>query len=195
MKVYVLGSSHDLDKLDKKFFDENITVGVNQTFKRAMDVGSHLKYWTAIDNVMKFFDWICSDESANTVKFVPNIYNVDVRLFNLHQGKIKRGEMDLRTFTRRHFNGRFLVQNVDKMDAVVIDELEYSIFSGISIAVGLGATEIVLRGVSLGGTYFDGDGGSNRPEYYENIRKLMQGKIIPVLTANHIQFRNETGLG
>lgn len=184
--IYVIATSNDLQKLDKAFFRDNITIGINQSYIRAEQVGEQLTYWVCLDEFFKFFFWCKGDTSPNTFKFIPVGYYVDSRIKNL---KKACREDCIRVYRPRRFHLKFR-GNID--GPPVLDDLKYTIFSAVSLAVCLGAEKIVLRGVSLGGKYVDETIKMKRDSYFEDVRNIFTGTVFPALKRIGIDLVNET---
>lgn len=189
--VYVLGSSMDLANLDKSFFENNVTIGVNHAYKRSKDVGEHIKYLVTLDNSMVVFDFLSSPESTQTIKLVPADYMVDIRFHDLYQKAKKEGRKDLVIYDRHDFTGKFQPVVPDNLEGVKLDVLDHTIFTAISLAVSMKPEEIVLRGVSLAGArYHEPTHNPDRYPYFEAVRDVLFVAEIVLRRDHGISLRN-----
>lgn len=184
-EIYILATSNDLLKLDKEFFKSNLTIGINQSYIRAEQVGEQLTYWVCLDEFFRFFFWCHGDSSPDTYKWIPKSYRCDHRINNL----IKACRKDcIRMFQPRKWTGTFR----GSLSPPILDDVHYTIFSAVSLAVLLGAKRIKLRGVSLGGKYVDETLKMKRDSFYEQVRNIFVGTIRPSLRQRGIELTNET---
>jgi len=184
--IYVLGTSEDLRRLDKKFFDDNITIGVNQSYLRAEQVGSELTYWVTLDESFKFFFWMHGDTSPHTYKFIWKRYCLDHRFKKLK--KVCREDC-IRIYDHRPL-GQVFKATLDQ--PIILDQRKYTIITAISIATALRPKEIRLRGVALTGKYIDATIQTKWDNYYEEIGNYLKGFVWPALKRMGIKFVNET---
>ena len=188
--IYVLATSKDINRLDKEFFDKNFTIGINQAYKRAEECGSQLTMWVCLDEFFKFYQWVRQDASHDTIKFVPAKYLADSRL-----GALWNGYMDCRIklfqpwdmVGHKKFNCHFNAKG-----GLILDEMCYSIFTALSLAVLLGTKKIILRGVSLKGDYFDSAIFTSRDVYYDDIKRRFKKYAVPALRNMGIDIENQT---
>lgn len=195
-KVYVLGTSKDINKLDKRFFAENETIGINGAYRAAETHNEQLTEWISHDQFYLFYPWIISNSMPLTRKWIYEWYVQDERLnkFNpkkTHHKKPEWSEHIVRFYDlQRHTTPK--LAPVITNDKAVLDDYLFTIFTAISLAVGLGYSDIRLRGVSLKGDYFDSEIETNRDNYYYEIKMGFYKQICPALKKLGISIVNET---
>lgn len=190
-EIYILGTSKDITRLDHDFFESHTTIGINQAFKRAEECTSQLTYWLCLDEFFKFHDWVRGGTSPDTIKMVPAKYLADSRLAkvwrNHHENGVRLYSPGINMVGSTKFNCK-----INEKGGIILDEMCYTIFTALSLAVLLGARSIVLRGVSLKGDYFDSAIFTSRDVYYDDIKRRFRMYALPALRNAGISIRNDT---
>ena len=201
--IYIIGTSQDILTLDRDFFKDKISIGINSAYKVARGL---LTYWMAADRYFKFHEFVAHNEAPLTKKFVWVDYAADDRL-NVFRGTghtdpIHRAQVKdwlIYFYSCKTPTPQTLSPTVtfDKEKLSVLDNYVYTLPICIGLAVGLGATEIRLRGVSFGnGGHFDDDDPKSCHEAWDNNYEpqvlIFKKDILPALQKLNIPIINET---
>ena len=193
--AYILGTSEDVNRLDHEWYLGKDVIGINSSYEAAARANTELTEWICHDQYFAFHEWV-RHGPTKTRKWVWREYCEDDRLFVFDprhpKFDSKYRHNNVRFFTLRpHSQKAELTPAVDE-DSAVLDDYLYTIFTAISLAVGLGYTDLRLRGVSHAGDYFGGSINCNRDAYYYEMMLIFKKKILPALKALNIPITNET---
>ena len=152
-------------------------------------------------------DWLCFDQyhisfakwveetSVKCRKWIFSDYIEDDRLERYlprHPDYEKVKHRDVRFFD---VNKPFTLDPfvVDEPTGTRLDSHEFTVFTAISLAVGLGCDSIHMRGLSFGGSHFDDN--QNDPKIdrvYCQQASYFKKYMLPLLKARGIPIVNET---
>lgn len=213
MQIWILGTSDDINKLDENWYKDKITIGINTAYRKAKD---RLTHWLCFDQCFMFYDWLRNNEAPNTQKWIFNDYRSDDRLniFLPPPRARKRDFVDPNAAFAKNIVHFYLVHpfinsmdpyiQLDRNEAYenmmgrpgsgmsVLDADRYTLITAISLAIGLGATEIRLRGVGFQGGYFDDKDQCNLDNVYEEQARIIGRKVLPALQKRGIRLYNDT---
>lgn len=197
MQIHVLGTSTDLNRLAKEWFKDKYVIGINSSYQRAEQLGVELTEWLCHDHFMSFFNWVLSNKAPVTRKWILYDYVTDDRL----QKFVKPVKDEWKDHRVQFYQVRKppygtlqpnVVQALKNEELPVLDDNFFTIFTAISLAVGLGATDIRLRGVSLKGNYFNEHIDCDRDKYNQAIKQTFQKTIVPWFKSTGRTLHNET---
>lgn len=145
--IYVVGSGKSLDFIDKSFFENKITIGVNQVFKKFVPTYSVRKEHCLLKSIL--------DLGLNTVHFVSKYDTGN------HKSKTNYNLDGTIVFDHDHNNCK-VNDNLPSGDKLIVS---YStITTGIHLAAYMGAKNIIIIGHDCGTI----DGEPNFKGYHTN---------------------------
>ena len=130
--IYIIASGKSLDFLDKSFFDNKITIGINQCYKYISPTYCIRKEHQFIDDVLK--------ETSDSVIHFVSIGNCGGN----NTSNVKNYMMNKRIVFFPHFYNHHTLNDLPSEGNIVVS---YStITSGIHLAAYMGAKNIILVG-------------------------------------------------
>ena len=207
--VYILGTSEDLNKLPRGWFEGKKTIGINSAYRIAEKYNIQLDHWLCFDQCFVFYDWVRDNTAPLTHKWIFNDYRIDDRL-NIF---VPPPKYHLKTWVnphpqfaehRVHF---YMVKEIgiefkpyvqmDRTEAhetglSCLEAKQYTMFTAISLAIGLGCKDIRLRGFGFRGSHFDEKQHAHLDHIYGEQIQIMKKKVLPVLARQGISIHNET---
>lgn len=164
--IYILGSGKTMDYISSSFFNNKITIGVNQLFRHFPCTYIVMTHGKTGQECINSGHTLISSKYRRACEKDKNIFDGNYYIFehfqNLHQ------EIDLSAL------------DIDNMLPVSCS----TITPAISLAYKLGATNIILCGCDCG--YIDGE--SNFEAYYSKRIDLNNTSVIPNLQHSEPQL-------
>jgi hypothetical protein len=198
--VYVLGTSRDIESLDQEWFEGKYTIGINGAHMIASRNNHQLTEWLAHDQLFAFYNWILGNSMPKTRKWCFYEYCVDDRLWKFRpdhreydQWKLHNVRFyDVQDSAQQGIIDPYVNTDEDPAKRTVLDNYIYTIFTAISLAVGLGFKDIRLRGVSLSGSHFDEGFHTNLDHLYYDQMLIFRKQVVPALHKIGVSIKNET---
>lgn len=135
--IYVIGSGKSLDFLDKSFFDNKITIGVNQSYQ-------YIQPMYLVRKEHKFIDLVLKNTNDNVIHFISSgdCGNGNKNIITKYKDN-KRIIFFNHTLNCKQLNGQCKSLPLDDESLVVSNS---TITSAIHLAAIMGAKNIILAG-------------------------------------------------
>jgi hypothetical protein len=195
--VWILGTSKDINSLNSSWFLGKDVIGINTSGFLVEGVGGHLNHWVSYDCLhAHFLEWVLSTKMDSCRKWIFRPYSEGHPVVGSFLPEHPEFE------NVKHRNVRFFDVNkpfildpfvVDEPTGTRLDSHEFTLFTAISLAVGLGYDEIRLRGVEFQGSHWNDTQNSPKIDmiYCQQV-SYFKRYMLPLLKSRRVMILNDT---
>ena len=191
-RCYILGSSADLANLNGDFYDNNVTIGINRAYIRSDELDRQMDYWIAHDRYLAMHPWVQGRHAPDTNKYIRfEYYDEPIAVDYFKKVEAGKREDHLNFYMVRPATDFLFMPGRMPSGLTILDDMGFTIFTAISLAILQGFKDIRFRGVSLKGGYYGQQMNEDRVCYHGPMLEIFE-KIKEPLMRDGIMLRNET---